>query len=177
MAFFVGCCVCVGLCVSHCGVPMWLPLALPCSDPRGQSRAWRGWAPPVLANPMPKLPSCPRGHFSDRDSNNPTRRCRWWTSTTGHRRCPMASGLGMDYALSHLVSLLWSQARGYATRKTSQWGWCNRLSAISGGVAQGRSFPSPLLHHGCGAHWIAGGLVPLAPLCCPGWFHRVPAPC
>lgn len=36
----------------------------------------------ALACSVGDLPSCPRGHFSDREPTTPTRRCRWWTSTS-----------------------------------------------------------------------------------------------
>jgi hypothetical protein len=70
-------CVCQGLLVLLC---FWIwacfpsLLLFPAGKVAGHHLA--------LACSVGDLPSCPRGHFSDREPTTPTRRCRWWTSTS-----------------------------------------------------------------------------------------------
>ena len=68
--------------------------------------------------PTATCASCPRGHFSDRDTNNPTRRCRWWTLTNATLHLFLGHWLAIGFAPFTLQSSTW-KVRGPGCLSTS----------------------------------------------------------
>ena len=88
---FEGLCVCLCVTMAFGSLKILLTAGIGiCTCPSCEQRM--AGHHPALAYSMGDLTSCPRGHFSDREPTTPTRRCRWWTSTSPC--CGLAHTLG-----------------------------------------------------------------------------------